>query len=98
VPPMLLQPLVENAIKHGLEPKVEGGCITVSAGLASGKLLLEVRDTGLGLQDGEFNDGYGLTNVRERLFALYGIQAALKINSSLPQGLAVLITLPHAKP
>jgi len=98
VPPMLLQPLVENAIKHGLEPKVEGGCVTVSASLTSGKLLLEVRDTGLGLQDGELNDGYGLTNVRERLFALYGIQAALKIDSSLPQGLAILINLPHAKP
>ena len=96
VPPMLLQPLVENAIKHGLEPKIEGGCITVSASLTSGKLLLEVRDTGLGLQDGEFSGGFGLTNVRERLFALYGQHAALKIDS-LSQGLAVLITLPHAK-
>lgn len=98
VPPMLLQPLVENAIKHGLEPKVEGGSITVSASLAAGQILLQVRDTGLGLQAGDSNAGYGLSNVRERVLALYGSQATVKIDSSLEQGMAVSITLPHTKP
>jgi len=96
VPPMLLQPLVENAIKHGLEPKIDGGCITVRASLAPGKLVLEVHDTGLGLSGNALSDGYGLSNVRERLSALYGTHATLKIDSTLTQGLAVLITLPHA--
>ena len=80
--PMLLQPLVENAIKHGLEPKIEGGNVTVSARVEEGALRIEVTDTGLGF--GAATDtsgsGSGLANVRARLKALYGDAAKLTID------------------
>ena len=81
VPPLLLQPLVENAIKHGLEPKVEGGRIEVSARRDGATLVLAVRDTGIGLQGSRSADGsgFGLVQVRERLATLYGPQAALTL-------------------
>jgi anti-sigma regulatory factor (Ser/Thr protein kinase) len=70
-PPMMLQTLVENAIKHGLEPKDEGGTLSLSADFADGKLRVTVADTGLGLQSvGNQGMGVGLANVRERLAAL----------------------------
>jgi len=97
IPPMLLQPLVENAIKHGLEPKVEGGTVTIRASGAAGRLQLEICDTGLGLPPDEPAGGYGLLHVRERLRALYGTQAELKLDRRSP-GLAVLITLPLSLP
>lgn len=98
IPPMLLQPLVENAIKHGLEPKVEGGSITVSARAAAGRLVLQVRDTGLGLQGAALQHGYGLMHVRERLQALYGVQATLEMDSRCQAGFAVSIGLPLTLP
>ena len=80
VPPLLLQPLVENAIKHGLEPKVQGGKIEVTATCEDDILLLVVRDTGAGL--GMLStDGtkFGLQQVRERIGALYGNAATLEL-------------------
>ena len=82
LPPMLLQPLVENAIKHGLEPKLEGGRIDVIARRQGDVLLLTVRDTGIGLaQTGSAADGtrFGMRQVRERLATLYGDAAALTL-------------------
>ncbi|HET9734933.1 MAG TPA: sensor histidine kinase [Burkholderiales bacterium] len=68
LPPMLLQPIVENALKHGIEPKVEGGEVRVSAREAGDRLFLEVADTGLGSANGATGGtGVGLANVRERL-------------------------------
>ncbi len=82
VPTLLLQPLVENAIAHGLEPAVRGGRIEITArlaGRAPGAMLeLCVRDTGVGLADAA-GTGYGLTHVRERLATLYGIRASLDL-------------------
>lgn len=80
VPTLLLQPLVENAIKHGLEPKVEGGRLHVSALRDGGDLKLTVRDTGVGLS-GVANDGthFGVSQVHERLATLYGDAASLTI-------------------
>ncbi|ODU99248.1 MAG: hypothetical protein ABT20_17190 [Rubrivivax sp. SCN 70-15] len=79
VPPLLLQPLVENAIKHGLEPKVEGGRIAVRAWCEG----LEVRDTGLGLGQPPSavasTAGFGLQQVRDRLATLYGTRAGLTL-------------------
>ena len=82
VPPLLLQPLVENAIKHGLEPNVAGGRVDVSARLEGQQLVLRVRDTGVGLA-GSAGDGtrFGLTQVRARLTALYGAGAALELST-----------------
>ena len=80
--PMLLQPLVENAIKHGLEPKIEGGNVTVSARVEEGVLRMEVTDTGLGfgVATDTSGSGSGLANVRARLKALYGDAAKLTID------------------
>ena len=80
--PMLLQPLVENAIKHGLEPKIEGGNVTVSARVEEGALRIEVADTGLGfgVATDTSGSGSGLANVRARLKALYGDTAKLTID------------------
>ena len=80
VPPLLLQPLVENAIKHGLEPHVGGGRLIVSASREGDHLMLRVRDTGAGLSDGA-GDGthFGLAQVRERLATLYGQAASLTL-------------------
>ncbi|MEO7255324.1 MAG: histidine kinase [Casimicrobium sp.] len=80
--PMLLQPLVENAIKHGLEPKIEGGNVTVSARVEAGALRIEIADTGLGfgVATDTGGSGSGLANVRARLKALYGDTAKLTID------------------
>jgi signal transduction histidine kinase len=80
VPPLLLQPLVENAVKHGLEPKVEGGRIEVRARRDGRRLVLEVRDSGVGL-GAAAGDGtrFGLAQVRERLATLYGAAARLEL-------------------
>ena len=80
VPPLLLQPLVENSIKHGLEPQVAGGRIDVSARRDGAQLVLQVRDTGAGLS-GAHSDGtrFGLLQVRERLASLYGAKASFEL-------------------
>jgi LytS/YehU family sensor histidine kinase len=79
VPALLLQPLVENSIKHGLEPAVAGGRIDVSARRDAADLVLQVRDTGVGLGGAIGDDGsrFGLAQIRERLAALYGARATL---------------------
>ena len=83
VPPLLLQPLVENSIQHGLEPKVEGGLIEVRARREGGQLSLTVRDSGVGLGRApqSAGTGFGLAQVRERLAALFGAQARLSIEA-----------------
>ena len=93
--PMLLQPLVENAIKHGLEPKIEGGTITVSAIIHDGVLQIRVEDTGLGfgVATDTAGSGSGLTNVRARLKALYGDAAKLTIEQP-KAGTRICISLP----
>ena len=96
IPSMLIQPLVENAIKHGLEPKVEGGEIRISGTETDGFLHLEVVDTGLGFK-GERESGVGLSNIRERLVSLYGNRARLILKENLPQGLKATIEVPHGE-
>lgn len=96
VPPMLLQPLVENAIAHGLEPTIDGGHVSVGAALQDGVLALTVRDNGRGLDAGPGKKGtnVGLANTRERLQALYGGNASLTLEPAPPQGALARITLP----
>jgi hypothetical protein len=96
VPPMLLQPLVENAIIHGLEPTIAGGEIVVTATLQGGQLELAVRDTGRGLGAAGQTTGtrLGVANTRERLHGLYGERARLELAPAQPQGTLARITLP----
>ncbi|HJS38231.1 MAG TPA: histidine kinase [Burkholderiales bacterium] len=93
VPPMLLQPLVENAVKHGLEPKVEGGTVKVSASEAQGRLVLQVADTGRGDQGG--SGGVGLANLRERLAAVFGGNATVQAGAGPAGGYSVTLSLPR---
>jgi len=99
-PPMMLQSLVENAIKHGLEPKPEGGRIDIEALVADGRLLINVSDTGVGYSAIPHNPtggtpGSGLVNIRERLKHLYGTEATLTIARNEPEGTTVRISLPY---
>jgi hypothetical protein len=95
-PPMMLQSLVENAIKHGLEPKAEGGSLTVSAEVIHGKLAVTVADTGVGFaRAATAGTGTGLTNIRERLKLIYGDAAELKIADNAPTGTRVTVVVPY---
>jgi hypothetical protein len=95
-PPMMLQSLVENAIKHGLEPKAEGGSLTVTAEVIHGKLAVTVADTGVGFaKAATAGTGTGLNNIRERLKLIYGDAAELKIAENTPTGTRVTIVVPY---
>jgi LytS/YehU family sensor histidine kinase len=96
VPPLLLQPLVENSIKHGLEPMVGGGLVEVTARREGGQLVLLVRDSGAGLDaTASVGDGrFGLEQVRERLRTLYGERAALTLQAVPEGGTLAVIRLP----
>jgi hypothetical protein len=92
-PPLMLPSLVENAIKHGLEPQREGGSVMITAQAQDGKLRLVVSDTGRGFGD-TVGAGVGLENIRERLAALYGAGAKLTLESNSPTGVIATIEAP----
>lgn len=95
-PPMMIQGLVENAIKHGLEPKAEGGKLTVKAEIVHGKLAVTVADTGLGFgRAATSGTGVGLANIRERLQLLHGNRASVTVTENQPTGTVVTITVPY---
>ena len=99
VPPLILQPLVENAIKHGLEPKIEGGNIMVRARHEAGELKLEVSDSGVGLPEGrQTTDGFGLTQVRERLATIYGTRGTLVLTPGAGAGATASLVFPCGHP
>ncbi len=95
IPPMLLQPLIENAIKHGLEPKIEGGSVNLKAERNGAQLRISVIDTGLGF-GGAPSDGIGLKNVRERLEKLYGNDGSISVEENQPSGTRVILNIPLA--
>jgi sensor histidine kinase YesM len=103
IPPMLLQPLVENAIKHGLEPKVGPGSIDVKARGTDVGIEISVTDTGLGLRSEVVNNlaedkasgSYGLQHVRERLRTAYGPKASLTLISIEPHGVCAKVRIPR---
>jgi LytS/YehU family sensor histidine kinase len=94
-PPMMLQILIENAIKHGLEPKIEGGRIEISARVVHATLQVDVRDNGAGF-DMHADDGVGLANVRERLQLLYGKDGELVIEMPPEGGALASIRIPYS--
>lgn len=92
-PPMLLLSLVENAIKHGLEPRAEGGTIALEARFKAGRVVVVVLDNGRGLGN-KIGNGVGLTNLRERLHGLYGENARFTLEGVLPHGARASIEIP----
>ncbi len=79
VPPMSMQSLVENAVKHGITPRSGGGRLLVTATADNGNVCIEVRDTGPGFELAAIHAGHGLDNLVERLDALYGTKARLNV-------------------
>lgn len=108
VPSMLLQPLIENSIKHGLEPRISGGTVTLRSRMAGDCLLIEVEDDGVGIDPERDNasasgfvrpsTGIGMRNVRERLEVLFGTAAVMHIESRPGRGTSVNLELPMVRP
>ena len=108
VPSMLLQPLIENSIKHGLEPRISGGTVTLRGRVQGGRLLLEVEDDGVGINPdrapapgtareagpGREGFGIGLSNVRERMGVLYAEEGEVEVESRPGRGTRVRLLLP----
>lgn len=96
VPPFVLQPLVENAVRHGVARKPEGGCVRVRAGLRDGALILDVADDGAGADRARLRDpaGLGLRGVRAQLRSHYGRAARLRIRTAPGRGFAARIVIP----
>jgi two-component system LytT family sensor kinase len=103
VPSMLLQPLIENSIKHGLEPRIHGGTVTLRSRLEEGRLVVEVEDDGVGVEPARTapvsglvreGSGIGMRNVRERMQVLYGEEAQVEMVSRPGRGTKVKLTMP----
>jgi two-component system LytT family sensor kinase len=101
VPSMLLQPLVENSIKHGLAPKVEGGSVYLRSRVVDSRLIIEVEDDGVGMGGAHLEEsgswtgmGIGMANISERLQVLYGDTARMTIDSQEGKGTLIRIRLP----
>jgi len=106
VPGMLLQPLIENSIKHGLEPRISGGTVTIRSRITdAGMLRVEVEDDGVGMEPGRNEaspvsgivrpgTGVGVKNVRERMEVMYGDKASVEINSRPGRGTKVMLLMP----
>ena len=99
VPSMILQPLVENAIGHGIGPKIEGGTITLRTARRNGRLAVEVIDDGVGIPEERrpevFESGIGISNVRERLKVLYGQEFSFTIDSQPGKGTSIRLEIPE---
>ena len=99
VPSMILQPLLENSIRHGIGPKIEGGTITLRVTRGKGQLCIEVADDGVGISDqrrpGILESGIGISNVHERLKVLYGQDYSMRIESQPGKGTAIRIEIPE---
>lgn len=93
IPPMILQPLVENAIRHGISPKIEGGQVTVQIHRFGEKLQIQIADTGVGVKDKKaiWSKGIGLKNTAQRLEKMYG--TVLHLEDNLPSGLKISFEL-----
>jgi two-component system LytT family sensor kinase len=101
VPSMLLQPLVENSIKHGLEPRISGGTITLRSRIEGGRMIIEVEDDGVGIDPSRSRSsgvlrgtGIGMKNVRERLEVLFGDGAHFDVTSRPGRGTKVTLAIP----
>ena len=97
VPNLILQPLVENAIRHGIAPRSTPGLIEINAERENGRLRLQVKDNGPGMPPDKFNrSGVGLSNTRARLERLYGANQALAFDNAPEGGAVVTLEIPFA--
>lgn len=101
VPSMLLQPLIENSIKHGISSKIEGGTVTIRTTTGNGRLSIQVEDDGVGIPEsdltGILNKGIGVSNVKERLKVLYNQDYRMLIDSQPGRGTRIEIEVPGAQ-
>ena len=101
IPSLLLQPLIENAIKYGIARSEDGGTLRIAAKVFAGDLLLQLSDNGPGcaLEGGEIPaaKGVGLRNTRERLAELYGYEHGFRLSKTEPHGLTISIRIPYEK-
>jgi two-component system, LytTR family, sensor kinase len=109
LPPLILQPLVENAVKHGILPKEEGGAITIGARRENDVVKISVRDNGIGMTSDQVHalfsekmkgtsqngSGIALRNVKMRLTALYGAAHSFIVESELGQGTTISFVIPR---
>jgi two-component system, LytTR family, sensor kinase len=98
VPQLLLQPLIENAIRHGINPHTFGIDVSLSARLDGNRVHLTVRDSGPGFRSRQSKGGIGLSNTRERLAGLYGDEASFTLDNAPDGGAIVKISLPFRVP
>ncbi|MCY3689461.1 MAG: histidine kinase [Gammaproteobacteria bacterium] len=94
LPPLLVQPLLENAVTHGIEPLSAGGEVSFTARKTGDELILGVHDTGAGISETGANGGTGLRNVRDRLRLRYGPKASLELTPANPHGINAIISIP----
>lgn len=97
LPPLMLQTLVENAIKHGLEPKPGGGTLWIRVQQAGDSAKISVADDGVGFQEGTAGTGLGLKNVRDRLRLLFGERGTLSLATNFPAGITATLSVPLTK-
>lgn len=97
VPPLVLQPLVENALRHGLQPRRGPGRLMVGARIESDGLVLFVEDDGVGLDPGRVREGIGLANTRSRLETLYGVGAVLELLPRAGGGTRAVVRIPAVR-
>lgn len=95
VPNMILQPLVENSVKHGIAPLADGGTVEISAERQNGDLRLRVADNGIGVGGKQINEGVGLSNTRARLAQLYGAEHLFEISPQPGGGLQIKLQIPY---
>lgn len=95
IPPLLIQPLVENSIKHGLEPKIGGGEILIRAEIAENVVKITIADSGIGTNESIIGNGIGLDNIRKRLRMFYNENGRLILEENKPSGVRAIIEIPY---
>jgi len=95
IPPLLIQPLVENAVKHGLEPSISGGELVISGSKEGDRVRIVVADSGLGINELSPGSGIGVENIKKRLELVYGGRATLVFEENKPKGLKAVIEIPY---
>jgi LytS/YehU family sensor histidine kinase len=95
IPPLLVQPLVENAVKHGLEPSLSGGEVLVQGRRNGDSVMISVIDSGKGMNELSPGNGIGLENIKKRLDLLYGGRARLVFEENRPSGVKAVIVIPY---